>query len=81
MINQSTVDILKTMRFSAMASAFEKQMSEPSAYGQLGFEERFGFLADAEWYRRQTNKLNRCIVGVFVISRTRAHAASSRFAP
>ena len=61
MINQSTVDLLKAMRFSAMATAFEKQMSELSVYRQLGFEERFGFLVDAEWNRRQINKLNRCI--------------------
>ncbi|NLO16565.1 MAG: ATP-binding protein [Clostridiales bacterium] len=61
MINQSTADILKMMRFSAMAAEFEKQMGDPSAYGQLGFEERLGLLVDAEWNRRQTNKLNRCI--------------------
>lgn len=61
MINQSTADILKTMRFSAMAAEFEKQMSDPSAYGQLGFEERLGLLVDAEWNRRQASKLNRCI--------------------
>ena len=28
-------------------------------YSQLGFEERFGLMADAEWNRRQDNKLRR----------------------
>jgi DNA replication protein DnaC len=61
MINQATTDMLKAMRFSAMAAEFEKQTHDPAAYGQLGFEERFGLLVDAEWNRRQMNKLSRCI--------------------
>lgn len=61
MINQSTVDTLKAMKFGAMASAFEEQLNNPNTYGQLGFEERFAMLVDAEWNRRQANKLTRYI--------------------
>jgi len=57
MIVESTKDILKSMRCTAMAAEFERQMSDPRTYGNLGFEERFGLIVDAEWNRRQSNKL------------------------
>ena len=57
MISESTKDILKAMRCTAMAAEFERQMADPDTYGQLGFEERFGLVIDAEWNRRQANKL------------------------
>lgn len=57
MINESTKDILKTMHCTSMAEEFEKQLEEPGTYGKLGFEERFGLIVDAEWNRRQSNKL------------------------
>ena len=40
MINQSTIDTLKQMRFSAMAKELESQLSDPDTYSSLGFEER-----------------------------------------
>ena len=58
---QNTVDTLKAMRFSAMANEFERQLSDLASYGQLGFEDRFSLLVDAEWNRRQQNKLARII--------------------
>ena len=61
MMGQSTIDTLKAMRFSAMAVEFERQLGDAAAYGQLGFEERFSMLVDAEWNRRQKNKLARII--------------------
>ena len=57
MIIQSTIDTLKAMRFSAMAGELEKQLNDPATYNSLGFEERLGLLIDAEWNRRQSNKL------------------------
>ena len=60
-MGQSTIDTLKAMRFSAMAVEFERQLGDAAAYGQLGFEERFSMLVDAEWNRRQKNKLARII--------------------
>ena len=57
MTNQSTIDTLKQMRFSAMAKELESQLSDPDTYSSLGFEERIALLVDAEWNRRQANKL------------------------
>ena len=61
MMNNSTIEALKAMRFSAMATEFERQLGDPAAYSQLGFEERFALMVDAEWNRRQQNRLARCI--------------------
>ena len=57
MMKQATIDQLIAMKFTAMANAFENQITEPTTYLQMGFEERFGLLVDAEWNRRQQNKL------------------------
>ena len=59
MLNAATIEQLRAMKFSAMAAAFEQQLKEPKSYSQLSFEERFGLMVDAEWNRRQDNKLRR----------------------
>ncbi len=56
MMIHSTVELLRAMRLSAMASEFENQMGDATAYGQLGFEERLGLLVDAEWTAAESNK-------------------------
>lgn len=56
----STIELLKAMRMSAMAQEFQRQISE-SSYCQLSFEDRFSLLVDAQWNRRQQNKLIRNI--------------------
>ena len=61
MINQSTLDSLKAMRLTAMAAELERQLEDTATYRTLGFEERIGLLVDAEWNRRQANKLSRYI--------------------
>jgi DNA replication protein DnaC len=61
MINQSTIDSLKAMKLSAMASELEAQFADQATYSQLGFEERLGLLVDSEWNRRKSNKLIRYI--------------------
>ncbi|MBF4691587.1 ATP-binding protein [Fusibacter ferrireducens] len=61
MINQSTLDALREMRLSAMASELELQLADQSTYGSLGFEERLGLIVDAESNRRKSNKLKRYI--------------------
>ena len=61
MTRQSTVDTLKTMRFSAMAEEFELQFADSDSYSQLSFEDRMGLLVDAEWNRRQVNKYKRLV--------------------
>ena len=58
MTQQTTIDMLRAMRMSAMAAEFEKQMGDP-AFRELGFEDRLGLLVNAEWNRRQSNKVER----------------------
>ena len=61
MINQATLDTLKSMKLTVMASELERQLNDQDTYGNLGFEERIGLLVDAEWNKRQSNKLRRYI--------------------
>lgn len=61
MITQSTVSTLKAMRFSAMAAEFQRQVADPGTYEKLSLEERFSLLVDAEWNKRQINKLKNYI--------------------
>lgn len=60
MINQATVKKMNEMRLTAMAEAFQNQLSDKN-YQTLTFEERVGFIVDQEWYRRKNNKLIRLI--------------------
>lgn len=61
MITQSTLELLKAMKLSAMAVELENQLKDAQTYASLGFEERLALLTDAEWARRQSNKLTRYI--------------------
>ena len=61
MIDRSTIDTLKAMRCTAMATEFENQLYVPKNYSELGFEERFALIVDAEWNRRQKNKLQKLV--------------------
>lgn len=61
MITQSTINSLRAMKLTAMAAELEHQLEDTSTYGTLGFEDRLGLLVDAEWNRRQANKLARYI--------------------
>lgn len=60
MINQSTLDKLTRMKLGAMADSFAAQLTDKS-YQSLSFEDRFGIVVDAEWSKRQSNKLSRLI--------------------
>ncbi|MBE5775303.1 MAG: hypothetical protein E7337_15480 [Clostridiales bacterium] len=64
MLNASTIEQLRAMKFSAMAAAFEQQLKEPKSYSQLGFEERFGLMVDG-WciHRRDRRGTVRSAVG------------------
>ena len=61
MIRQSTVDLLREMRFGGMASEIERQISDAESFRELSFEDRLALLVDAEWNRRQKNKYQRCL--------------------
>lgn len=60
MLNQATMDMLTAMKMTAMPAEFANQLKDPT-FNELGFEERLGLLVNAEWNRRQSNKLNRFI--------------------
>ena len=61
MTDNSTLETLKAMHCSAMALEFENQLKDSKTYDTLSFEERVGLLVDAEWNRRQKNKLQKLI--------------------
>lgn len=61
MLDNSTIETLKAMHCSAMASELEKQLNDSKTYGTLAFEERNALMVDAEWNRRQQNKLQKLI--------------------
>lgn len=60
MIN-NTIERLRAMKLNAFAGEMERQLEDAAGYSQLGFEDRLTLLVDAEWNRRQDNKLTRCI--------------------
>ena len=60
MTQQTTIDMLRGMKMSAMATELEKQLGDP-AFRELGFEDRLCLLVNAEWNRRQSNKVERLI--------------------
>ena len=49
------------MRMNALESELERQIKDADSYKQLCFEDRLTLLVDAEWNRRQNNKLDRYI--------------------
>lgn len=61
MLNNSTIETLKAMHCTGMASELENQLKDSSTYNTLSFEERMGLIVDAEWNRRQQNKLAKLI--------------------
>lgn len=60
MTNQSTIDKLIEMRFTAMADAFRSQLNDPK-FKDVPFEDRFGMLVDIEFSSRKSNRLKRLI--------------------
>ena len=61
MIRQSTVDLLREMRFGGMASELERQLADSESFRELSFEDRLALLVNAEWNRIQKNKYQRCL--------------------
>lgn len=57
MLNQPTIDKLRSLKLTGMAEAFNEQLQKPMP--DLDFEERLGLLIDREWYLRENRKLSR----------------------
>jgi DNA replication protein DnaC len=60
MLNETTLAKLRDLKLKSMAEGFNEQLSG-AGYEQMTFEERFGLLVDAEWTRRQNNRMDRLI--------------------
>jgi DNA replication protein DnaC len=60
MIQQVTLDKLRSMRLSGFAAALEEQ-SESASYGALSFDERLGLLVDCEMTHREDRRLTRLL--------------------
>ena len=56
MIN-NTFERLRTMKMNTLATELERQLEDAESYKKLLFEDRLTLLVDAEWNRRQNNKL------------------------
>ena len=61
MLNNSTDTTLKAMRLTGMANEYAHQCSDPRLVSSMSFDERFAAIVDAEWCKREKNKLAKCI--------------------
>jgi DNA replication protein DnaC len=60
MLNEPTLDKLKSLKLLAMAAAWTAQQSS-SDVASLSFDERLGLLVDAEWLARENKRLTRLL--------------------
>jgi len=60
MLQEPTLERLYAMRLAAMASAWEDQNRSPKT-NDLGFDERFAMLVDAEYVARENRRLKRLL--------------------
>jgi DNA replication protein DnaC len=61
MMNNQTLQILRTLKLTGMAEGLEQQLSQPSTHEELGFEERLALLVDRESNYRHNNKISRLL--------------------
>jgi DNA replication protein DnaC len=59
MLNNQTLDKLRTLKLTGMANAFAAQLQQPLS--DLDFTERLGILVEEEWLLRENRKLKRRI--------------------
>lgn len=57
MLNQPTLEKLRSLKLTGMAEAFCEQLQKPMP--DLDFEARLGMLIDREWYLRENRRLSR----------------------
>lgn len=60
MLNQPTIDKLKTLRLEGMCNAWLEQQAT-AANSALAFDERFALLVDAEWTHRDNKRMTRTL--------------------
>ena len=59
-MNAPTTEKLRAMRLEGLLAAWQEQQADP-AIAELGFDERFGLLVDAEWLHRENKRLARAL--------------------
>lgn len=60
MLSPPTMETLHALKLTAMAAAWTAQQQDAEAT-QLGFDERFGLLVEAEWLARENARLTRSL--------------------
>lgn len=60
MLTNQTNDILRALRLTGMAQAYQDQLANPTAQS-LSFDDRLGLLVDAERSQREHRRLNRLL--------------------
>lgn len=58
MLNNQTAEKLRSMKLPAMAAEYLRQVEAPGM-AALGFDERIGMMADAEWFSRENNRIKK----------------------
>jgi DNA replication protein DnaC len=61
MLNNQTLDRLRSLKLTGMADAFAAQLEQPGAITELSFEERFSLLVDRETTYRENRRLVRLL--------------------
>lgn len=60
MLNEPTLEKLRTMRLDGMATSWLEQQKDTGTT-KLGFDERFGLLVEGEWAFRENRRLERAL--------------------
>ncbi len=60
MLTAQTLEQLAALKLTAMATAWTAQQQD-AATSQLAFDERFGFLVEAEWLARENKRFSRAL--------------------
>ncbi|OED44401.1 AAA family ATPase [Chromatiales bacterium (ex Bugula neritina AB1)] len=61
MLNNQTLQTLRSLKLTGMADGLEQQLSQPSTHAELGFEARLALLVDRETSYRHNNKISRLL--------------------
>ena len=61
MLENQTIERLRSLRLPGMADALDQQRSQPATHDELGFEERLALLVDREIIQRDNNKVKRLL--------------------
>ena len=61
MLNNQTVQTLRSLKLTGMAEGLEQQHAQPSTHEELGFDERLALLIDREATYRHNNKVTRLL--------------------